>query len=48
MTTNKFILNIEKALDEKRQMAKIFEREHGYRSYVLDILIEHFEGLKQG
>lgn len=34
----------EKALHEKETMQKNFIREHGYRSSVLDILIEHFKG----
>lgn len=38
-------MDIERALGEKRQQQKIFVRENGYRSGVLDILIEHFEGL---
>ena len=48
MTTNRFVLNTEKALEEKRQMQKIFVRERGYPSSVLEIVIKHLEGLKQG
>lgn len=43
---DKFILNVDRALDEKRQMQKLFVREHGYQSSVLEIVIEHLEGLK--
>ena len=37
------VIDNEKALEEKEIMQKQFVREHGYRSHVLDILIEHFE-----
>ena len=40
------VLNVEKALEEKKQMQKIFVREHRYPSSVLEIVIEHLEGLK--
>ena len=42
---DKFVIDVEKALDEKRQMAKIYERENGCRSTVLDLVIEHFESM---
>lgn len=37
------IVDIEKALSEKRAMQKIFTREHGYPSSVLTLVIAHFE-----
>ena len=37
------VIDNEKALEEKKIMQKQFERKNSYRSYVLDILIEHFE-----
>ena len=43
---NKKIGNVvdnEKALEEKEIMQKQFIRENGYRSDVLDLLIEHFK-----
>lgn len=43
---NKLVLNVDKALEEKKQMQKIFVREHGYPSSVLEIVIEHLEGLQ--
>lgn len=42
------VLNVEKALDEKKQMQKIFVNEHGYPSTVLEIVIEHLEGIQGG
>ena len=42
---NKLVLNVDKALEEKKQMQKIFAREHGYPSSVLEIVIEHLEGM---
>lgn len=42
---DKLVLNVDNALDEKRQMQKIFVNEHGYPSTVLEIVIEHLEGL---
>lgn len=43
----KQIVNIEKALSEKRQMQKIFIRDNGYPSSVLSLLIMHFEKEKE-
>ena len=43
---NKQIIDIEKALDEKRTMQKNFIREHNYPSPVLTLVIEYFEGIK--
>lgn len=40
---NKGIIDIEKALAEKKQMQKIFIRENGYPSSVLALVITHFE-----
>ena len=37
------IINIERALDEKRTMQKMFTREHGCPSYVLALLITYYE-----
>jgi len=45
---DQLVLNVERALDEKHQMQKIFLGEHGYPSSVLEIVIEHLEGLKRG
>ena len=39
----KQIIDYGKALEEKRQMQKIFYREHGYPSSVLALVITHFE-----
>lgn len=39
---NKQITDMEKALEEKEQMQKIFVREHGYPSSVLTLVIEHY------
>ena len=44
MKNNKPIIDMKKALQEKEVMQKHFIREHGYRSSVFDILIEHFKG----
>lgn len=44
---DRLVLNVDKALDEKGQMQKIFVREHGYPSSVLDIVIDHLEGLEK-
>jgi len=41
-------IDIEKALDEKRTMQKIFTREHGYPSSVLTLVIAYFEERKKG
>lgn len=43
---NRFTLNVEKALEEKRQMQKIFVREKGYPSSVLEVVIKHFESME--
>lgn len=40
----KRIVDVEKALEEKRAMQKVFTSEHGYSSSVLTLVIEHFEG----
>ena len=37
------VIDVEKALEEKRVMQKQFKREHGYSSHVLALVIEHFE-----
>ena len=42
MKTNQPV-NYEKALEKKKQMQKIFSREHSYPSSVLALLIAHFE-----
>ena len=44
---NNQILDIEKALEEKKAMQKIFTREHDYPSSVLALLIEYFEERKK-
>ena len=44
--SDRLVLNVDKALDEKRQMQKVFFREHGYPSSVLELVIEHLEGLQ--
>lgn len=36
-------VDVEKALEEKKAMQKIFTREHGYPSSVLALLITYFE-----
>ena len=42
------VIDMEKALQEKETMQKHFVREHGYRSSIFDLLIEHFkDGLKK-
>lgn len=43
---DRLVLNVDRALDEKRQMQKVFEREHGYPSCTLEIVIEHLEGIR--
>jgi len=40
-------IDIEKALAEKRQMQKIFVREHGRSSSILALVIAYFEGKKE-
>ena len=40
------VIDVDKALEEKRTMQKQFKREHGYSSHVLDLVIEHFEEMK--
>lgn len=37
------VTDMKKALHEKETMQKHFVREHGHKSDVLDILIEHFK-----
>ena len=46
MKTNQPV-NYEKALEEKKQMQKIFIRENGYPSSVLALLIAYFEERKE-
>ena len=46
MKTNQTV-NYEKALEEKRQMQKIFTNENGYPSSVLALLITYFEKQKE-
>lgn len=41
------VIDVEKALEEKKVMQKQFVREHNYRSHVLDLMIEHFEEMKR-
>ena len=43
---DKEIINIDKALSEKKVIQKIFTREYGYPSSVLDLLIAYFEERK--
>jgi hypothetical protein len=40
---NKQIINIEKALGEKKAMQEVFVREHGYPSSVSALVIEWLE-----
>ena len=40
---NKPVIDVEKALQEKEIMQKHFVREHGFRSSIIDLLIEHFK-----
>ena len=44
---NKQIVNVERALEEKKTMQKVFIREHGYPSSVLALLITYFEKRKE-
>ena len=44
---NKQIVDVEKALSEKKTMQKVFFREHGYYSSVLTLLIAYFEERKE-
>ena len=41
------LIDVEKALEEKKTMQKVFYREHGYPSSVLALLITYFEERKQ-
>lgn len=41
---NKSGMDMEKALQEKETMQKHFTGEHGYKSSVFELLIEHFKG----
>ena len=43
---NKQIVDVEKALSEKKAMQKVFLREFGYPSSVLALLIAYFEESK--
>ena len=47
MTKSKQIVDVEKALEEKKTMQKVFAREHGYSSSVLALLITYFEEAKE-
>ena len=40
------IIDIDKALAEKRSMQKVFYRDNGHPSSVFALLIEHFENCK--
>lgn len=44
---NKQIVDVEKALSEKKAMQKVFFWEHGYYSSVLTLLIAYFEERKE-
>lgn len=44
---NGLIVDVEKALEEKKAMQKIFTREQGYPSSVLALLIAYFEERKE-
>lgn len=44
---DKPIVDIEKALSEKKAMQKVFTREYGYPSSVLSLLIIYFEKQKE-
>ena len=41
------VINVEKALAEKKEMQKVFFEEHGYPSSVRTLLIAHFEQRKE-
>ena len=41
------VVNVEKALAEKKDMQKVFFEEHGYPSSVLTLLIAYFEQSKE-
>ena len=47
MTKTKQIVDVEKALEEKKTMPKTFTREHGYSSSVSALLIAYFEEIKE-
>ena len=44
---NKEIVDMERALEEKKTMQKVFLREFGYPSSVLALLIAYFEEKKE-
>jgi len=44
---NNRIVDVEKALSEKKTMQKIYLRENGYPSSVLSLLITYFEERKE-
>lgn len=44
---DKPIVDIDKALSEKKAMQKIFTSDHGYSSSVLALLIAYFEERKR-
>lgn len=41
------LIDVEKALEEKKTMQKVFYRKYGYYSSVLTLLIAYFEDKKQ-
>jgi hypothetical protein len=41
------LIDVERALEEKKTMQKVFFREHGYYSSVLTLLIAYFEERKE-
>ena len=45
---NEFVMDVEKALSEKRKQQIQFYIENGRPSSVLVVVIEHLEGLKHG
>lgn len=44
---NELIVDVEKALSEKKAMQKVFIRENGYPSSTLTLLISYFEERKE-
>jgi len=40
------VIDKEKVLDEKRQLQKIYKRMNGRECPVLNLVIEHYEGLE--
>ena len=45
--TEKGVIDVERALCEKRAMQKIYKRKNGCPSSVLALVIAHFEGMKK-